>query len=526
MKNLLIKLFFLLIPVLVNALTFKVATYNVENLFDTQFSGNEYVEYIPNGRYGWNKYIYTKKIDNISKVIYDLKAEIIALEEIESKQALSDLRDALKRKGLFYRYFAIADRKNSTVKVALLSKFQIKKTKEIKVSYGRKYRNILEVWLDIDHKPLVVFVNHWKSKSAGESERIKYAKALKKRILSLPKNIPFIILGDFNSNYNENVTFLKNKKLNNTNGKTGINDILKTTVKGRMVTIDDVKRDCSLLYNLWLELPLSERYSYIYHGEKDSIDNIILSCSLFDAKGIEYIKNSFNVFKPNYLFRNARIFRWQRAGGYGKFSGKGYSDHLPVFAYFSTKNTHLKFKKIKEITYPKISIDDLYSQSTLNKPVAISKTAVIYKDRSGVVIKKLQQRAIYIYKHNKIFKKGYFYNIIVNKIENYKGNLEIISIKDATRLEKIKDIKSYYLHYKKGMDLSNKKYINEVLYKLTGIYAKGYLYYNGNQKIRVYSKIKNFYIQNYKKITIRYARIVSYKNEPEVVLYYNYMIKR
>ena len=519
------KLLFLIIPLLLQAITFKVATYNVENLFDLRFSGNEYVEYIPNGKYGWNKYIYQKKINNISKVIYDLKSDIIALEEVESLEALLDLRKNLKRRGVFYRYYAIADRKNSTVKVAIFSKFKIKSSKELRVSYGDKYRDILEVKVDIDGYPLLIFANHWKSKSAPESERVKYAKALKNRIKTIPKNQPYIILGDFNSNYNEYITFLKDRKLNNTHGKTGINHILKTTINGKMVTLNDVKRDCSLLYNLWLELPLSLRYSYIYKGEKDTIDNILLPCSMFDGKGIDYIKNSFNVFKPSYLFKNGSIYRWQKVGGYGKFSGKGYSDHLPIYALFATDKKYPKFSRKKDVKYIETTISSLYHIDKLTSTLLLKKVAIIYKDKGGVIAKRLNDRAIYIYRHNKIFEKGYYYNIYVNGVKTYRQNKEIISIQDAMKLGKVEDIKKYYLHYKKGMDLSKSIYQNEVIYKLHGIYKKRYLYYEKDRKIRVYNKIKRFYLKDNRNITIKKARIVWYKNEPEIVLYYKYQIK-
>ncbi len=519
------KFLLLIIPLLLQAVTFKVASYNVENLFDLHFSGNEYVEYIPDGKYGWNRYIYQKKIDNVSKVIYDLKADIIALEEVESLSALLDLRKNLKRRGLFYRYYAIADKKNSTVKVAILSRFKIIKEKELRVAYSNRYRDILEVHVDIDGYPLVLFANHWKSKSAPESERIKYAKVLKKRIATIPKSLPYIILGDFNSNYNEYITFLKESRLNDTNGKTGINHILNTTINGKMATFDDVRRDCSLLYNLWLELPITLRYSYIYHGEKDTIDNMLLPCSMFDNSGVDYIRNSFNVFKPAYLFKNGSIYRWQRRGGYGKFSGYGYSDHLPIYAFFTTDDKHSEFSKEKEVKYHEVSISSLYEKKELGSTLLIKKAAVIYKDKSGVIVKKLNDRAIYIYRHNKIFNKGYYYDIYVNGIKTYRQNKEIVSIKDATKLGKIKDINKYYLHYKKGMDLSKKIYQNEVIYTLRGIYKKRYLYYDKEKKIRLYSKIKRFHLQDGTKLSIKKARIMWYKNESEIVLYYKYQIK-
>ncbi len=519
------KFLLLFLPFILQAVTFKIATYNVENLFDLNFSGKEYVEYIPGGRYGWNKYIYHKKIKNISRVIYDLNADIVALEEIESIHALKDLRGAIKKRGLFYRYYTIADKKNSTVKVALLSRYKIVKKEEIRVSYLDKYRNILKVKLDISGYPLILFVNHWKSKSAPESERMKYAKALKKRLSSLPKGAEYVVLGDFNSNYNEYVTFLHNKKLNNTKGKTGINHISKTTINDKMVTIKDVKQDCSLLYNLWMELPNSLRYSYIYHGEKDTIDNMLLPCSMFDKKGIDYIKNSFNVFKPDYLFKNGSIYRWQRVGGYGKFAGKGYSDHLPIYALFTTDDYHKFIKRKKEILYDEINISDLYKLKKLQKPVWIKNAIVIYKDRQGAVVKRINDRAIYIFRHNKIFKKKFVYDILVNSIKNYKENLEIDALKDVLRKYRLKDIKSYFLHYKNGMDLLDKKYANEVIYKLDGVYKKGYLYYAKDKKIRVYNKIKNFYIKTGSKIVINKARIMIYKGENEIFLSYKLTLR-
>ncbi len=518
------KFLLLLLPLLLQALTFKVATYNVENLFDTHFSGNEYVEYIPGSKFGWSDRIYRKKLQNISKVIFDLNADILALEEIESKKALLDLREVLKKRGIFYRYYAIADKKDTTVKVALLSKFKIAKKSDLAVTYSKRYRDILEAHIDIKDHPLIIFVNHWKSKSGSESERIMSAKVLKKRISKIPKNREYIVLGDFNSNYNEFITFANNKKLNDTHGKTGINNILKTVKDGSFVTINEVKEDCSLLYNLWLELPKALRYSYIYRGEKNSIDNILLPCSMFDGRGIEYIKNSFGVFKKSYLFKNGTIFRWQRAYGYGKFTGLGYSDHLPLFAYFTTDKNHPSFNKVSDKSpFETKSISYLYQIKYLKKPVSIKNAAVIYRDKTGVVIKREDDRAIYIFGHNRVFKIGYSYDIIVKSIKRYRGNLEIDKIADAFRDKKV-NIKDLFLHYKRGMDLSKKRYLNEVIFRLKGRYEKGFLYYD-NKRIRIYNKIKNFRIKDGATVTLKKVRVVTYKAHPEIILYYKRQIR-
>ena len=57
-----------------------VASYNVENLFDLENDGYEYDEYLPNYYSEWNEKNYKIKLQNISKVIKDINADIIAIE--------------------------------------------------------------------------------------------------------------------------------------------------------------------------------------------------------------------------------------------------------------------------------------------------------------------------------------------------------------------------------------------------------------------------------------------------------------
>lgn len=334
------KILLLLIPFMLFAFEFKVANYNVENLFDLKRDGNEYKEYIPNNRYGWDMKAYRVKLNNISQVLKDLNADIVALEEIENRNALKDLKAVLKIKGVNYPYFAIADSKNSTVKPALLSKFPIIKKREIVVGHSKGLRNILEVHLDIDGKELIVFVNHWKAKSSPESSRIKYAKALRKRIDKLRADQDFIIVGDFNENYNEYETIKRHRRLNDTHGVTAINHILGTILPdGKPVTEDIVKKinSTKYLYNLWYELPKKWRWSHIFKREKGAIDNMILPHAMFDNKSISYVDNSFDRFRRDYFFKRGRIFRWQMANrGKGRHLDRGYSDHLPIYAIFST----------------------------------------------------------------------------------------------------------------------------------------------------------------------------------------------
>ena len=315
----------------------KIASYNVENLFDLKRSGHEYREYIPYGKSLWNDKAYKTKLKNLTRVIKDIDADIIALQEVESLQALKDLRYSLKQAGLYYPYFKIADKKSTTVKVALLSKIPFVAAREVVPGYSYAFRNILEVKFNIGGEDLYIFVNHWKSKSGPESKRITSAKALKRRIQELPQDANIIALGDFNSHYEEYKTFKRKRKLNNTDGITGINHILgtihhQTPLKKPLVMPKDQ------LYNLWYDVDEAQRMSYIYKGKKEVLDNILVNAKLVDGKGLDYQKGSLHSFKKPYLFKGNKIYRWQMTRSWPrKHKNKGYSDHLPVIATIDTK---------------------------------------------------------------------------------------------------------------------------------------------------------------------------------------------
>lgn len=311
----------------------KIATYNLENLFDLQKSGFEYSEYVPNGSSEWNQKNYKIKLKNIAQVIKDIDADIIALQEIESLQALLDLRFALKQSGLYYEHYAIADKKNTTVKVAILSKIPFLYSKELSVTQTYEYRNILEAKFKIDDKELYIFVNHWKSKSGAESRRIVSAKILKNRITEIGYDKNIILLGDFNSDYEEHLKFVKKRNLNDTDGITGINHILGTINQRNYSSYLNYTKNS--FYNLWYDTNIENRYTYIYNGKKEALDSILISQSLLGKKGIFYINKSVTNFNKEYLFKKNKINRWEISRAkVRKHKGKGYSDHLAIVAKF------------------------------------------------------------------------------------------------------------------------------------------------------------------------------------------------
>ena len=197
----LFSLFFFL-PLPLFALELKIASYNVENLFDMHTNGTEYKEYTPH-KHNWTYVNFRKKLLHVSEVICDINADIIGLQEIENENVLGELQKTLAYVGCGYEYFSISHKKKSAIQVAILSKIPITHAHDIVVHDALKYRNILEVKYMIEGFPLYIYVNHWTSKRSAESDRIICAKALKKHLSTLPTGSEYLLLGDFNSDYDE-----------------------------------------------------------------------------------------------------------------------------------------------------------------------------------------------------------------------------------------------------------------------------------------------------------------------------------
>jgi len=340
----LISLLLLVVTLLYGETELKIATYNVENLFDLEKKGYKYKEYKPYGKSLWNKKNYKIKLNNISKIIVDINADIIALQEIHSLQALKDLRATLKQQGLYYQYYSIANKKSTAINVAMLSKIPFIYSKELAVTYSFKYRNIQETKFKVNSKYFYIFNNHWKAKSGPESMRITSAKILKKRISQIGYDKNIILLGDFNSHYKENKIFIRNRRHNDTNGKTGINDVLKS--KHQNQSANEVKYTKNSFYNLWYDTKEKNRYSYIYRGKKEALDNILISQSLLDSKNMYYKHSSIKNLSLNYMFyKKKNIYKWKVSNGkIKKHKGKGYSDHLPVIAKFIINHANSNLK--------------------------------------------------------------------------------------------------------------------------------------------------------------------------------------
>lgn len=506
-------LFLFLLPLLLFAKEFKVATYNVENLFDANFQGTEYKEYIP-GKHNWNKRMAEIKLNHTSDVICDLNADILGLQEVENSIIFNALLKRLKQVGCEYRYGAITHKKDAPIQVALLSRFPIVNQKELQVSYSPLTRNILEVEVDVKGDALTLFVNHWKSKSRKgvESKRIKYAKSLQKRILALPAKREYIILGDLNSHYNAHLTLAK--KLNDTHGVTGIGDVLQTTINKRLVREYQMRHAVKgTHYNTWQELPFKYRWSHKFYGRKGTLDHILLPSGMFDHQGLDYVNNSFKVFKASYLFtKKGYVNGWRYKNG--KHMAKGYSDHLPIYALFDTK-PYVDEKQMSRMTKRVTkNIEYFYTVEVLKDEIVLKDAVVVLKRGNHAIIKQTPHgRGIYLYGCAKGLKEGYKYDLLVQSITSYKGLKEVTDVIRVKERGKIA-LTSYY-HPNTEPNLIRLKQ-NEVIRNLTGVYQNRKFMIEGKE-FPIYFKKKRDTPPNGSVLKIDYAHLSYYKKLQLVV---------
>lgn len=192
-----------------------LATFNVEN-------------YILESNQGRNaKSIASRQA--VKNSLLSLQADVVALQEIGSVNALLELRNGLELESLSYPYHAISETPGSPIHVALLSRFPIKHvahhTTNVFVLYGKAFRpsrGFLEVDVVIPKsESLKIFVAHLKSKrSVGYADqwdlRTREALLLRSLVDARLKKDPeqlLAVVGDFNDGpVSQTLKFLRGGK--------------------------------------------------------------------------------------------------------------------------------------------------------------------------------------------------------------------------------------------------------------------------------------------------------------------------
>lgn len=221
-------------------------------------------------------------------------------------------------------------------KCGLFSKFPIKSVQSHPTPDAR---DILEVELDVEGHPLVVFVNHWKSGASdlgSEQSRRFNARTVRGRLDAIFAQDPaadVIVAGDFNSQYNQT-------QANPHMGTTGLNDILGS--QGDEAATAGATNFS--LYNLWYELPPDRRGSDQHQGRWGTLMQAMITPGLYDSNGLQYVDNSFSVVAipgVNSVTKLGIPLRWSNFG-----PGSGFSDHFPVVFRIKTVDDGDKTKRM------------------------------------------------------------------------------------------------------------------------------------------------------------------------------------
>ena len=194
-----------LFPALLQAETFRIATYNVENYLDQPTESRTHVKS-------------TEAKTKIRESLRALKPDVLALEEMGSTNALLELRDSLKAEGLDFPYWEHVAGFDTNIHVAVLSKFPFTArrphTNDQFLLSGRRFRvsrGFAEVDIQVNtNYSFTLIAAHLKSRRpvvmADEAElRLEEAKALRgitDASLEANPEANLIVLGDFNDTYN------------------------------------------------------------------------------------------------------------------------------------------------------------------------------------------------------------------------------------------------------------------------------------------------------------------------------------
>jgi endonuclease/exonuclease/phosphatase family metal-dependent hydrolase len=303
-----------------------LATWNVENLFDATDDpanpGDD--EFTPEGWRTWTAERYSLKLRNLADVMAQINADILCLQEIENRRVLDNLATVL-RDEFNLDYPHIMHREGGDhrgIDVAILSRVEPESVRWIVPVKGS--RDTLIARFAPDGYPLVVYVNHWKSRwgSQAVATRLRrtQARAVRKDVNALLAREPgtgVLVAGDFNDDCT---------------GPT-LCEVFEATTNRRAV-LD--APDGALLYNVHGERPREAPGTFYYrHGQTwNTFDAVIVNRALLDGPGWQLAPrgaalvvtpesvDASGIPIPFRLLKDPATKRWTYV--------TGYSDHLPL----------------------------------------------------------------------------------------------------------------------------------------------------------------------------------------------------
>lgn len=305
-------------------LTFGVAFYNLENLFDTIPNNplGRDMEFTPDGDNRWDGNKYRIKLHNLAYAISQMKTSVtplgpacIGVSEIENRSVMDDLvkQDAIKDLNLQVIHHDSPDLRGVDVGMLYNPKFfkPINVTNHF-LDIGYPTRDQMCVVGLLGGSRVGIIVNHWPSRRGAQSGESREAAAALSRhiadsLLRVDPDMPVIVMGDLNDDPSDR----------------SCAEVLGAVKK---------PKDCPEggFYNpFWAKLDKGIG-SYIYRGQWDLFDQIIINYNLLHGKnGLKF--HTAEVLNKEFLKQEDGQYK-----GYPKrtFSGGawqgGYSDHFPT----------------------------------------------------------------------------------------------------------------------------------------------------------------------------------------------------
>lgn len=316
-----------------------LVTYNTQTFFDSTNAGTEFKEFRNSE---WTDEMYRNRLKRLAGILASASGsggnripekppfpgfisfqetffsgktdkknfpEIIVLQEIENVEVLKDLCAFFPVQDIYSHIVFIPAGNGSAFSTAVLSVYPAERVTAHDFSNLDRLKDkpslrpLTEIIFNTGRGKLALYAVHWKSKSgaklqAGNQEtRNEQEKVLYNRIRQLKKEkpeIPFIVCGDFNQQPEE----------------------------FRLMDEYD---------SAWDYLP-EQAGTYFFRGKWEKIDNIFVSDHFI--KGLSGGKNYFFIVNnPCLLKRDGSPY------GFKLYTGKGYSDHLPLAFRFVLPDT-------------------------------------------------------------------------------------------------------------------------------------------------------------------------------------------
>ncbi len=297
-----------------DAVSLRVLSWNVQTFFDSVTDGGEYEEFIKSKT--WGNEAYAERLSRLASSIKTLDADVVVLEELENEGVVHDISNFLagewsSKKVYDYACFAKSD--DCAIGCGVLSRYPLENLTvhalDIRTDFEMpRMRPIMQVSVLKGEKPLVLFVNHWKSMSGGENVSEKWRRSQEAVLCRRMEkcaglNVPALACGDFNRDISK----------------------FKKALSSDMILLrsdpgDDEGSVGTEVLSPWFDLnqELIGPGSYYYDGEWSRIDHFF-ACGPLEITDFEPATGGPWCDSESSIPEKYKIW-----------DGKGYSDHLPL----------------------------------------------------------------------------------------------------------------------------------------------------------------------------------------------------